>query len=150
MFLALFVLASCGSGGENKQTEIEIDNKELPTEERAEQALYKELMKVHDDAMPKMDDMMQLKGNLQQQLDLLRESEDADEEKIKQLEEAINNLEAANESMMQWMRNFKPLETGNKTHEEKMEYYKEKKVAIEKVSQQIDSAIEEAKKLRKE
>lgn len=149
--LIVFFMASCGNNQANKeQSEIEIENKELPAEERAEQALYDELMAVHDEAMPKMDDMMQLKGNLQQQLDMLREAEEAESAKIKELEDAINDLENASEGMMQWMRDFEPLSTGDKTHEEVMEYYKEKKESIEEVSQKINSSIEEAKKLRKE
>lgn len=151
MILFLFLTLGCGNHSEKKeQTEIEIENKELPAEERAEQALYKELMAVHDKSMPKMDYMMQLKGDLREQLDELREKEEIDSVRMQKLENTINHLEAASEGMMQWMRNFEPLNTGDKTHEEIMAYYEDKKKSIEKVSKDMDQAIEEAEKLREE
>jgi len=145
--LLSIVLFSCGSPKSNENKEVEIEHKELPAEERAERALYDEVMKVHDEAMPKMDNMMKLKGKLQEQLDLLREQES--DESTEVLEEAIKNLEEADEAMMQWMRDFEPMDNDSVAHEKVLKYYEKQKFEIEEVHQKMQAAIAKAKELSK-
>ena len=70
------------------------------------QALYDEVMKVHDEVMPKMNDIYKLKEELKKEIS---DTPGMIEEKRKAIETAILQLDAASEEMMDWMRNFNPL-----------------------------------------
>ncbi|MTI20580.1 hypothetical protein E1176_06070, partial [Fulvivirga sp. RKSG066] len=94
VLISLVLFAACGQT-ENKTNDTDERLNEMPAEERAERALYKEVMDEHDEAMPKMDNMMRLKGKLQEKIDLQRES--AENAETSALEEAIQQLEAADE-----------------------------------------------------
>jgi len=148
--LALIVIIvltamSCGNKKNTQQEEIEIENKEVPTEARAEKAAHDEVMRVHDEAMMKLEQIMNVKGKLQEQLDMLRESEDTTNTAA--LEDAIKELENADESMMQWMRNFNEQDTDSVSHEEVMKYYEEQQKLIEDVHEQMKAAIAEGRDL---
>ncbi|GAA0893901.1 hypothetical protein GCM10009122_35810 [Fulvivirga kasyanovii] len=140
------VAVSCGEGKKNESQEITIEDKELPAEERAEKALYDEVMAVHDEVMPQMDNMMKLKGELQVKLDMAREKEENDEEALKNLEQGIKQLEEADEAMMQWMRDFEP-QDNVEDHDQVMNYYTQQKSEIEKVRTMMLSSMENARKL---
>ena len=70
------------------------------------QALYDEVMKVHDEVMPKMDDIYKLKQELKKQIS---DTPNLVDEKRKTIEATILKLDSASEAMMVWMRNFNPL-----------------------------------------
>src|SRR6186997_2874672 len=70
------------------------------------QALYDEVMKVHDEVMPKMDDIYKLKQELKKQIS---DKPDLVDEKRRTIEATILKLDSASEAMMVWMRNFNPL-----------------------------------------
>ena len=70
------------------------------------QALYDDVMKVHDEVMPRMDDIYSLKVNLKKQA---ADSSGLTDDRRKAIEAAILKLDAAGEGMMVWMRNFNPL-----------------------------------------
>lgn len=144
MIIGISLLTSCGNSKKQEDSEITIEDKELPAEERAEKAAYDEVMAVHDEIMPKMDDMMKLKGKLQVALDTGREQENTDEERLKSLESAISQLEAADEAMMQWMRDFQPQDTVS-DHEKVLAYYREQKEEIGKVKDKMLQAMGNAR-----
>jgi len=107
------------------------------------QALYDEVMKVHDEVMPKMNDIYKLKEELKKDI---ANTSDLVEKKRKEIESAIVQLDAASESMMDWMRNFNPLP--DSLGEEKARLYlEEQKVKVVKVKDAMLQAIEEAKEL---
>lgn len=138
-----FIFFSCGKQKE-AQENIEIENKELPTEIRAQKALYDEVMAVHDEAMKQMETMMSLKGQLQEQIDLAREN---NEQHIETLEESVEALEQADEAMMLWMRKFEPKDADVEAHEEIMSYYEEQKDQISEVAERMNEAIARAREL---
>jgi hypothetical protein len=70
-----------------------------------EKPLYDQVMDIHDEVMPKMDELYQLKKGLQEKLIA---TDSTQTEKRLQLEETIHLLDSANESMMVWMREFNP------------------------------------------
>ncbi|MBL6447316.1 hypothetical protein JMN32_13435 [Fulvivirga sp. 29W222] len=136
--------SSCGEGKKQSSEDITIEDKELPAEERAEKALYDEVMAVHDEVMPQMDNMMKLKGELQVKLDLVREKKDSNKEVLQALENGIKKLEEADEAMMQWMRDFEP-QDNVEDHEQVINYYTLQKAEIEKVRKLMLSAMKNAK-----
>lgn len=107
------------------------------------QALYDEVMKVHDEVMPKMNDIYKLKEELKKDI---ANAPGLVETKRKQIESAIVQLDAASESMMDWMRNFNPL-PDSLGEEKARQYLEEQKVKVVKVKDAMLQAIEEAKEL---
>lgn len=97
--LALFIaLVGCSkSGHENDHQE---ESKENP-----DQALYDEVMKLHDEGMAKMDEIYQLKEELKEQI---ASAPALVEEKKKDIEAKISKLDSAQKGMMVWMRSFNP------------------------------------------
>ena len=96
-FLALLLfLAACGKTTKNEQ----------PVAENPNQALYKQVMEVHDEIMPKMEVIYNLKEGLEEKIENTLNIGNAREQ---QLEQVILNLDSASGSMRNWMQNFDPL-----------------------------------------
>ena len=110
---------------------------------RDNQTLYDEVMKVHDEVMPKMDNIYQLKQELKKQM---ADSSNLKVEKRKTIEAAILRLDSASESMMVWMRNFNPL-PDSLGEEKARAYLEDQQEKINKVKKEMLEAIEEAKGL---
>ncbi|MBL3656613.1 hypothetical protein [Fulvivirga sediminis] len=142
VFILLSVIA-CKKGKFTENRDIEIENKEVPPEKRAEKDLYDEVMDVHDEAMPKMDRLMKLKGQLQEKYDIGKDQEKATENDLEKYHEAIKKLEKADEAMMEWMHKFEPQED-NTDHDKVMEYYQDQKESIIKVNEQMEEAMKNA------
>lgn len=101
-FLVAILLVSCTS----KEKDIE--------------KLKSETIAIHDEVMPKMDDIMKLKKALKAKKDT---SEDV---KPNQVQDLILALEEADEAMMNWMRNYDPRMEAM-SDEEKIAYLKRQK-----------------------
>ena len=126
--LSLFILTLAWSCGQKTQ-----DN----------QALYDEVMKVHDEVMPKMDDIYKLKQELKKQM---ADSSTLTIEKKKTIEATILTLDSASENMMVWMRNFNPL-PDSLGEEKARAYLEEQQEKITKVKEEMLEAIDKAKAL---
>ena len=103
------------------------------------QVLYNEVMKIHDEVMPKMNDIhkrkTELKNRLKDKADL-----PADEKTL--IEQRIARLDSANEGMMIWMREFEPIP--DSMGEEKAKAYLESEMdKVKKVRENILKALEE-------
>ena len=107
------------------------------------QALYDEVMKVHDEVMPKMNDIYKLKEGLKKQI---TNTPELVAEKREAIESTILKLDSASESMMVWMRNFNPL-PDSLGEEKARDYLEEQQEKIKKVKEDILQAIEEAEEL---
>lgn len=127
-----------------RRNEENIVVSEIPPEERAEKALLDDVIDTHDEIMPKMDDLMMLKAQLQKKLDSLI-FEEADGEELTHLKEKIDQLEKADSAMMTWMRQFKAVRD-TVTHEQRIRYLEQEKERIEKVEKMMNNAIEDARK----
>jgi outer membrane protein OmpA-like peptidoglycan-associated protein len=92
----LLLLAACGKTTKNEQ----------PVGENPNQALYKQVMEVHDEIMPKMEIIYNLKDGIEEKIENTANIGNAREQ---QLEQVILNLDSASNSMMNWMQNFDPL-----------------------------------------
>ena len=104
------------------------------------QALYDEVMKVHDEVMPKMNDIYKLKEQLK---DKIANTPDIVEEKKKEIEGIITDLDSASEGMMVWMRKFNPLPDSS-GEEQAKEYLEGEMQKIKKVKEDVRKALEEA------
>ncbi len=106
------------------------------------QSLMDEVMEIHDEVMPKMSDTHRLRKGLKKELK--KEIEEVSEVRG-QILDNIKALEVADDGMMDWMKNYKKL---RKLEEgvNPMDYYKQEKINIQKVSDDMYSAINNAEK----
>jgi hypothetical protein len=132
----LFALSGCGQKSNDHGHEHHKQDEKSPN-----QSLYDEVMKVHDEVMPKMDDIYKLKEKLKKQL---ADAPAMVEEKKKDVEKTILQLDSASEGMMVWMRNFNPI-PDSLGEEKARKYLEEQKVKVTKVKEDMLKAIEEAK-----
>ena len=109
-------------------------------EEGGNQALYDEVMKVHDEVMPKMNDIYKLKEQLK---DKIADTPDMVAEKKQQIESTISRLDSASEGMMVWMRNFNPL-PDSVGEQEARDYLESEMEKIKKVSEDVRKALADA------
>jgi hypothetical protein len=137
LLAVLFVLSDCGQKSNDHNHEHHNQEDKSPN-----QTLYDEVMDVHDEVMPKMDDIYKLKEKLKKQL---ADAPTMVEEKKKDLEKTILELDSASEEMMVWMRNFNPI-PDSLGEEKARKYLEEQKVKVKKVKDDMLKAIEEAKK----
>jgi len=132
----LVITWSCG----HKSNDDQHDHDGHEMEEGGNQALYDEVMKVHDEVMPKMNDIYKLKGQLKEKVDNAPTMAD---EKKKEIESIISRLDSASEGMMVWMRNFNPL-PDSVGEEQAKEYLEGEMEKIKKVREDVRKALEDA------
>lgn len=135
-FVLVLVMASCG----NKAGHQGHEESDEPTDNPNE-ALYDEVMDIHDEVMPKMDDIYKLKRSLQDKLDSATNL--AAEEKVK-IEQRIAHLDSVSGLMMDWMHKFNPL-PDSADQEEAREYLESEMEKIKKVKDAMLEAIEKEK-----
>jgi hypothetical protein len=112
------------------------------TEISANEALYNEVMKIHDEVMPKMNDIHKLKMSIREKIEKNPKLPQAD--RIK-LDAMYAKLDSANDGMMVWMREFRPMP--DSVGEEKAKLYLENEMErVKKVRQNMLNAIEAAGK----
>ena len=119
----------------------------LSPEQQKVNNLEQEVLYMHDEVMPLMADLVDLKGKLQKRNEELQASEQSgaqDQAIINQM--IISNLDIAHESMMDWMRNYQKVDiTGDVG--ENTTYLEEEKTKIDLVTKQIYSAIAAAEEV---
>ncbi|MBT8231640.1 MAG: hypothetical protein HKO66_12455 [Saprospiraceae bacterium] len=94
------------------------------------EALYTEVIAIHDEVMPKMSTIHKLKKKL-------KKIENGVVTKV-----LIDNLDKADEGMMQWMEDFAVFKKmDDKSDEEKIKFLEEEKEKITKVSVNMKSSI---------
>lgn len=141
LFIIILLISACGKSN-SEQQEMEVVQDDIPEEVKIEKALYDEVMNVHDEMMPKMENMMSIKGKLKEKVDLLKE-EAIQGALVEELESAISSLETADEAMMKWMRQFDP-NTDSLSHDEIVEYYTLQKKKMDSVKVIMEEAMETA------
>ena len=70
-----------------------------------EKSLYDQVMDIHDEVMPKMDDIYKMRKSLR---DSIANTPDLPEETKLRFTQTILQLDSAGNSMMVWMREFNP------------------------------------------
>jgi len=103
------------------------------------QSLYEEVMGIHDDVMPKMNDLYKAKTRLQTRLAAPGVG-DAERQEVTL---AIARIDSASEGMMVWMRQFDPIP--DSVGEDKARaYLQEELVKVKKVREDILEALKMA------
>ena len=113
-------------------------------EKKGNQQLYDEVMAIHDEVMPKMDDIRRYKKDFQAEI---ANNSNITEARKTQLESSIVMLDSAGDGMMKWMRAFDPI-ADSEGEEKAREYLEDQKNRINKVKEDMLKALEEAKKLK--
>lgn len=136
LFIAL-LLTSCGKSAEHSSHDHDSSSTEGDS---PNEALYNQAMDVHDEVMPKLEDIYKLKKDLQEQI---ANTPDMVVERKQQLEAIISNLDSANNAMMEWMHKFNPLP--DSVDQEKAREYLESEIErIKKVKELMNESIEKA------
>lgn len=105
-------------------------------------ALKNEVFDIHDEVMPKMGDLRRVRKAIMLQADSIQALDSVGADR---LIEASDKLAAANESMMDWMRNFDPDFEG--TYEERLQYLNQQKEGIIQVRDDMLSSLEAGEKI---
>ncbi|MEQ8338535.1 MAG: hypothetical protein RIA62_14360 [Cyclobacteriaceae bacterium] len=100
--------------------------------------LKDEVMGLHDEVMPKMGDLRKASKSL------IMKAETLDSTSATELKVIAEDIEAANEFMMEWMRQYEPDMEG--TEEELLEYYKSQRAGIQEVKERMLNALEQGQK----
>ncbi|MBK5280123.1 MAG: hypothetical protein JJE09_14795 [Bacteroidia bacterium] len=135
LFLAL-ILTACGKSTEHSDHDNGSSDGDSPNE-----ALYNQAMEVHDEVMPRMNDIYKLKKDLQEQI---ANTPDMVVERKNQLVQIISNLDSANDAMMDWMHKFNPL-PDSVEQEQAREYLEGEIERVKKVRTLVNESIEKAK-----
>lgn len=106
-------------------------------------ALYDQVMDIHDEVMPKMEDLYKMKKDLQ---DKIAASPDMVPEQKKELENMISNLDSASSAMMDWMHQFNPL-PDSVNEEAAREYLENEMQRIKQVRDLTNETLEKAKSM---
>jgi hypothetical protein len=103
------------------------------------EALYNEVMKIHDEVMPKLEDIHRKKEELN---NTIASTPNMKEDQKQVIQGKIARLDSASESMMDWMHQFNPLP--DSTGEEKAKEYLENQMEkVKKVRENIESALKD-------
>ena len=125
----LFLVFSCGT--QDKQEECTSD-------ECLKQQAYDKLIAVHDEVMPKLSYISELKSKLEEKMTRVEDSVEA-----QKYREIMVALDVADESMWVWMRAFNS-DIEPMPIEDAMDYLKEEQEKIDMVAEKINSSIKNA------
>jgi len=123
------ILFSCGSG--SRQTKEQI----------MEGKKWDEVMANHDVVMPMMSTTHKIRKSLK---NYINTQDASDAALVNQAAQLVTDLDKADESMMDWMKNYQKLGElqGTKSHEEIMQYLEQEDKNIAKVKELFDTSIE--------
>jgi len=137
LFIVFLGLIACGKTAEKEHD----GHGDMAPSENPNQALYDQVMDVHDEVMPRMDEIERLKRELR---DKIANTQDMAEDRKAQLEKVILTLDSANSAMMDWMHEFNPLP--DSADQEKSRAYLESEMErIKKVKDLMLESIDKAK-----
>jgi hypothetical protein len=140
LLIAFFflVLVSCG-----KTTDHSGHDSGEAVSDNPNQALYDEVIDIHDEVMPKMEDIYGLKKTLEEKV---ANTPDLTAEKKAEIEKVIASLDSANDAMMNWMHHFVP-QPDSADREKAREYYETEMESIKKVRDITNETLAKAKAL---
>ena len=129
VLMTVLLIVSCTTNQQNK-----VDLKTLKSE----------VLAVHDEVMPKMGELRKVEKMLRGQLEQSRE----DTSLNTSIAKAADAIEAANESMMNWMRNYDPDFDGKDAEVEA--YLRGQMQSIQRVREDMSASLEAGRKLLSE
>jgi len=105
-------------------------------------ALKDEVFELHDEVMPMMGELRQVRKSLMLQADSIQET---NVERAAALTVVSDELNSANEGMMVWMRNFDPNFEGS--DEEILKYLTDQKTSIDEVNKNMKETLKKGQEL---
>ena len=138
LFISLLFISACGGKGGEHSSHGDTDSDS--EDNNPNTALYNQVMEVHDEIMPKSDEIYRLKKQIQEKI---AASPDMVLEKKQQLEQVISNLDSASNAMMDWMHKFNPL-PDSVDQEQARAYLQSELEKIKKVRDLTYDALEKA------
>jgi hypothetical protein len=108
--------------------------------EKTEKPLYDQVMDIHDEVMPKMNDLYKIKKQLQ---DSITNTPNMPGETKEEFQTTILLLDSASTSMMVWMREFNPPDQKDKEAFKK--YMESELVRVKKMREDVMKALEKGK-----
>jgi len=115
--------------------------KQMNPKDKELEALDKTVMSIHDDVMPKINNIRKLDKNIRKRIDA-GDLEFNDDIKFKIISK---RLEQEDEAMMEWMQQYKKPDFEN--YEEAKAYLLDQKIKIEKVRSGMLRVIDDAEKI---
>jgi hypothetical protein len=132
-FFAFLILVGCGQKSDHHAGHGDM-------EDSPNRALYDQVMDIHNEVMPKMDELYKAKVKLTTRLN---ESPAPTESEKQDLQRKIAQLDSASENMMVWMREFDPIP--DSLGEEKARAYLESELEkVKQIQQDVVDALREA------
>ena len=113
-------------------------DQDCTTDECLKKQAYDNVIAVHDEVMPKMSYVSELKGKIEQRMNATTDSL-----VIATWQELMVNLDVADEAMWVWMRQFNS-DLENVNIDEALAYLKSEQENIDYVARKINDAIAEA------
>lgn len=101
-----------------------------------EKSLYDQVMDIHDEVMPKMNDIYKMRKALK---DSLANTPDMSEKTKQEITQTILTLDSAGNSMMVWMREFNPPD--QKDEEAFKKYMESELVKVKKMREDVMKAL---------
>ena len=135
-FIAILTVFSCSSS-----TQESDQSQELTAEQKQLSDLEDQVIAIHDEVMPAMGTLISLKEQLETKNSELETSGDLnakDQVIVNSL--VIDNLDQAHESMMDWMRNYEPVDL-DQDYQQNLIYLQEELEKISAVKELSDNAI---------
>ena len=133
LLVSLLVAAAC------QQSSDDHHHNHDQTEDSPNKVLYDQVMDVHNEVMPKMDDLLKAKGALMKKL----ETPGISEAGKKEINEKIARIDSASEGMMVWMRQFNPI-PDSLGEDKARQYLESEMVKVKKVREDILAALKGA------
>ncbi|HYG20835.1 MAG TPA: hypothetical protein VD816_17980 [Ohtaekwangia sp.] len=140
--LAFSALVLCYGCGQKSDQHAGHDHASDPLAPAGNAALDSEIMKIHDEVMPRMDEIYRLKQGLKTKV---ADSTNIPTEQKQEIEATIAKLDSASEGMMVWMRQYKPVPDSVAGEEKAREYLENQMEKVRKVREDMLEAIEKAK-----
>ena len=133
--IMIFLISACTTASTEE---------ECTTDLCIKQQAYDNVIKVHDDVMPKLSQISDLKGRIEAKM-----NEASDSTSVASWEGLMVDLDVADEAMWVWMRQFNS-DLEEMPLDEALEYLQEEQKKIDAVAEKINTALGNAEERLKE
>ena len=140
-FRGAAVLIACLAGLLSCEKKTAADDSTGPVESEKVQALRKEVIAVHDEVMPLMTDIYQLKTKLKEKAS----GGNLDREARSQVDSLLVQLDSADRGMREWMRAFSKINTAGVPETDALNTLNAELQKIKKVKEDMIRSVEAAK-----
>jgi flagellar biosynthesis chaperone FliJ len=123
--------------------------KEIIEAESQRDQLYSEVMAVHDEVMPHMQNIRRYKGQIRDKIESMAKEGVTKSQEVQVLNNLIGQLESADDAMMNWMRAFGSRDYAKMEESEALAYLNDQRDKIVKVKEEMETAMRQAEEALK-